>query len=206
MNVARPHAVLSNRLDAEALMALARTTQPLTARQVSRLVPDGSERGVRLALQRLAKHGLVDSRPAGRADLYALNREHLAAPIVEQLAGLRSSLFDRVRSTIREWPVQPLHASIFGSAARGDGDIDSDIDLLVVRSPGTDEEDPAWREQVDGLVDTLRRWTGNQVSLAELSAEDARQLDSRERSVAGAIQADSVDLAGTPARRLVPRT
>lgn len=203
MNVARPYEIFSNRLDTEALVVLSRTTQPLPARQVWRLARNGSERGVRLALQRLVTHGVVKSQVAGRAELYALNREHLAAPIVEQVAGLRAALFDRLRTAIGGWEIQPVHASIFGSAARGDGDTDSDIDLLVVRPAEADEEDERWRGQVDELVDAVDRWTGNAVGLAELSAEDVRRLGADHAPIANELRTDAVDLAGVPARRLV---
>jgi predicted nucleotidyltransferase len=203
MNVARPYEIFAHRLDTEALVVLARTTQPLPARQVWRLARRGSERGVRLALQRLVTHGVVESQAAGRAELYTLNRQHLAAPIVQQVAGLRGALIDRLRATIGTWHLQPAHASIFGSAARGDGDTDSDIDLLVVRPSGTGEEDDGWRDQVDALVDDVRRWTGNEVGVAELSAEDARRLHSGHASIADELRNDAIDLAGLPARRLV---
>jgi predicted nucleotidyltransferase len=203
MNVARPYEIFSHRLDTEALVALARTTRPLPARQIWRLAGSGSERGVRLALQRLVTHGVVDSQAAGRAELYTLNRQHLAAPIAEQIAGLRGAMFDRLRATIGAWETQPFHASVFGSAARGDGDTDSDIDLLVVRPAGTDEEDERWRGQLEELVEALRRWTGNEVSLAELSAEDAGRLRTGRAAITKELRSDAVDLAGVPARRLV---
>ena len=203
MNVARPYEIFSHRLDTEALVALARTTRPLPARQIWRLSGQGSERGVRLALQRLVTHGVVESQAAGRAELYTLNRQHLAAPIAEQIAGLRGAMFDRLRATIGAWETPPFHASVFGSAARGDGDTGSDIDLLVVRPAGTDEEDERWRGQLDELVEALRRWTGNDVSLAELSAEDARRLRTGRAPITKELLSDAVDLAGVPARRLV---
>lgn len=205
MNVARPYEIFSHRLDIEALVVLSRTTRPLPARQVWRLTRSGSERGIRLALQRLVSHGVVDSQAAGRAELYALNRQHLAASIVEQVASLRSALFERLRATIGEWELQPVHASVFGSAARGDGDADSDIDLLVVRPADTDEEDERWRGQLDDLVAAVGRWTGNEVGLAELSDQDARRLRSGRTPIAKELRRDAVDLVGVPARQLVRR-
>lgn len=184
-------------------MVLARTTQPLSARHVWRLARAGSEPGVRLALNRQVAHGLVDSWPAGRARLYALNRDHIAAPLVDELARLRSTLVERLRTTIREWELQPVHASIFGSTARGDGDVQSDIDLLVVRPVRTDEEDPLWRSQLDGMVADLQRWTGNQVGLAELSESDARGLRRSDTGIARELRRNAVDLGGVAARRLV---
>ena len=46
---------------------------------------------------------------------------------------------ERLRETIRGWRPRPVYACVFGSAARGDGGPDSDIDLLVV----VDDDTPA---------------------------------------------------------------
>jgi Nucleotidyltransferase domain len=71
------------------------------------------------------------------------------ASTLEPLTGdLRTELLRRIRSRIAGWPVQPLHASLFGSAARADGNLDSDIDLLIVSPRGSGDEDEAWCAQV----------------------------------------------------------
>jgi hypothetical protein len=141
MDVSRPHtAVIGGALEGEVLSVLAGTTRPLTGRQIARLASHGSDRGLRLALNRLAAQGLVDTVEAPPAVLYSLNRDHIAAPIALELAGLRAELFRRLRRAIGEWQVPPMHASMFGSAARGEGDASSDIDLLVVRPASVDRQ------------------------------------------------------------------
>src|SRR5687767_1895999 len=123
MNLARPHtAVLGGALEGEVLSVLAGTTRHLTGRQVARLASHGSDRGLRVALNRLAEQGLVDADEAPPAVLYSLNRDHIAAPIALELAGLRTELFRRLRTAIAEWQVPAAHASMFGSAARGEAD------------------------------------------------------------------------------------
>src|SRR3954447_3212721 len=122
MDVAHPYAaVTGGGLEGEVLAVLAGTTKPLTGRQVARLARRGSDRGIRLALQRLAVQGLVDTLDAPPAVLYTLNREHIAAPVALALVELRGALLARLRDAIGSWQVAPLHASLFGSAARGDG-------------------------------------------------------------------------------------
>ena len=107
------------------------------------------EPSVNASLRRLSEEGLVRAREAGRAYLYTLNREHLAAPAVELLADVRGGVERRLRDEIGTWQIAALDLSIFGSAARGDGDTASDIDVFVVRPRGVDVEDPCWREQLN---------------------------------------------------------
>ena len=132
----------------------------------------GSQPAVNAALRRLAEEGLVQAEEAGNAYLYTFNREHLAAPAVELLADIRRELERRLRAEIAEWTLAPVHVSIFGSAARGDGDVRSDIDVFVVRPTDVSEDNPRWREQLDRLSDHVYAWTGNRaaVSLERIQA------------------------------------
>jgi predicted nucleotidyltransferase len=190
-------------LEGEVLSVLAGTTRPLTGRQIARLASHGSDRGLRLALNRLAEQGLVDTVEAPPAVLYSLNRDHIAAPIAIQLADLRSELFRRLRTAIGEWQVPPVHASIFGSTARGDGDASSDIDLLVVRPDSVDSEDPAWRDQLHELAVAIERWTGNQASISEVGDEELLGLASERRPIVDELEQAAITVAGPDARRLL---
>ena len=202
MNVSRPYAVISSPLDVEVLLVLRRTTRPLTGREVARLVRKGSEAGVRKALARLTAHGLVHAEEAGRAFLHTLNREHLAAPAVEVLATMRHELEGRLADEIEGWRVQPAHVSLFGSAARGDGDTASDIDLFLVRPDDVEEHDAVWREQVARLADHIYRWTGNRLAVAEVDAREVRRLRQDRPAIVEALSADAVTVAGPDAADL----
>jgi predicted nucleotidyltransferase len=190
-------------LEGEVLSVLAGTTRPLTGRQIARLASHGSDRGVRLALNRLAEQGLVDTVEAPPAVLYSLNRDHIAAPIALELAGLRAELFRRLRSALGDWQVPPLHASMFGSAARGEGDASSDIDLLVVRPANVDSEDRAWRNQLHELAAAVERWTGNHAGIAEVAEDELSQLARQRPPIADELERDAITLAGPEARRLL---
>jgi hypothetical protein len=57
-------AVIGAGLEGEVLSVLAGTSKPLTGREVARLARRGSDRGLRLALNRLAEQGIVDTLAA----------------------------------------------------------------------------------------------------------------------------------------------
>ena len=197
MDVAQPYAAVIPTLEGDVLVALARTTRPLTGSEVAGLVRRGTRPGVQKALHRLVAQGLVDSQEAGRrAVLYTLNRDHLAYPAVEILASLRSELFNRLRETITGWEIQPAYAAVFGSAARGDGDTRSDIDLFVVRLAGVDENEPVWRRQLDEVAGMVRRWTGNRLAVSEIAKSEIARLKRERPAVIDELERDAVVLIG----------
>lgn len=196
MDLSRPWAPIRSPLDMEVVRVLRRTTRPLTGRDVARLVRTGSQPAVNAVLRRLAEEGVVHADEAGNAYLYTLNREHLAVPALEQLADIRAELERRLRAVIAEWEIAPVHISIFGSAARGDGDTASDIDLFVVRPAGVSEDDPRWRAQLDELAKHVRAWTGNHAGLSEIAASAVRRLRRQQPPVVAELRRDAITLLG----------
>lgn len=177
MDLSHPFSVLAPGLEGDVLRVLARADREFTGREVARLARR-SHRGVGLALRRLVSQGLVGERPAGAANLYRLNREHLAAPIVMSLLDLRNELFERMRGEIGAWQIPPLAAVLFGSVARGDCGPESDIDVFLVRPCAVDDElwlDELWLDQLYELQAKVERWTGNEVQLVELSEQEIRE-------------------------------
>ena len=122
-------------LDGPVLVVLAQAGKPLTVGQLAAHMPRGSEIGVRKCLARLVGQGIVRATEMGRNRVHELNREHLAAPVAVTLAGLRLESWSRFRKTLGTWNPRPVYGCVFGSAARGDGDAESDIDLLLVHAP-----------------------------------------------------------------------
>lgn len=182
---------------------LAGTTRPMTGREIARLMGRRSHSGVLAALNRLAEHGLVDREEAGRALLFTLNREHLAAPAVDLLTNMRGELFDRLRQAVNFWEIKAAHVSLFGSFARGEGGTTSDIDLFVVRPQGIDQEDPRWREQLDLLAREVQRWTGNPAGIAEVGRREIPRLRREEPPILAELRADAITIAGTEAAALL---
>jgi predicted nucleotidyltransferase len=197
MDMAVPYASVIAPLHGRVLGVLAGTTRQLTGREVARLAGT-SQSAAQQVLHKLTEHGLLTEEEAGAraAYLYTLNREHLAVEPVLALLRLRSILFDRIRSEVEAWEVVPHHASVFGSAARGDGDTESDIDVFVVRPAEVDEENKQWRSQLDRLSERIGAWTGNHAGIATVSQRDVRRLTRERPPIVRELETDAVVLLG----------
>jgi predicted nucleotidyltransferase len=205
MDVSHPIRAVVPTLDGPVLEVLARTTSPLTGREVHRLLGIGSLNGVRLALSRLVRQGLVRVEERAAAYFYLANRDHLAWPAVETLAGIRHSLVERLREELRSWVLQPSHASMFGSTARGDGDDGSDIDILLIRPDQVGEDDSPWADQVDRLRDLVQAWTGNHCQVFQLDLARLSEHVSAQDPLIGEWRRDAVKLAGEDLRVILRR-
>lgn len=205
MDLSRPYTALGPTLDTGVLTVLAGTTRPLTGREIARLLGRRSHSGVLGALNRLTEHGLVDWEEAGRALLFTLNRDHLAAPAAELLAQMGSEFFGRLHEATDSWRIEPIHVSLFGSLARGDGDTGSDIDLFVVRPRNVEREDARWREQLDLLTGKVQRWTGNAARIAEVGEEELPSLRKEEPPILAELRADAITVTGPEATALLGR-
>jgi predicted nucleotidyltransferase len=203
MDVSRPYTAVVPSVDGDVLVALAGTTSPLTGRQVARRVHWRSQRAVSATLDRLAEQGLVLRTQAGSSYHHVLNRQHIAAPAVEQLSLLRHELIKRLQVKLGSWGTAPVHASMFGSAARADGNTKSDIDLLVVRPDRVSEEDGEWRAQVDQLATAIHQWTGNHAGIVELTEPELNRLPKSRAPILADLRADGIDLVGTPLRKVL---
>lgn len=223
MDLTDPTRSITGTLDGPVLAVLAEAGRPLTVGEVAAQSARGSEIGVRRSLARLTEQGVVRVTEMGRNRVHELNRDHVAAPIAHLLAGLRLELWKRLRQTILSWKPPPLYACAFGSAARGDGESDSDIDLLLVHAPFPGENDPRrksdsvsekvfgfaselaavalterqvskWHRQVDDLRVLVHGWTGNPLQVVEMSAFEWGDHRRRTTDLFREIQRDAVEL------------
>lgn len=195
MDFKRPFTVVTPTLDGDVLAVLAGANEEFSGRRIHRVVAHGSENGIRNAADRLVEQGIVLRRRAGRANLYALNREHLAAPYIEGLVSLRGKLVDSLRETIFTWDPAPHSALVFGSVARGEAGTSSDLDLLVIRPLEVSEDVGKWREQLANLEDLGTAWTGNDTRILEYGEGELGDLAVR-RVVEEAL-ADGIELCGS---------
>jgi hypothetical protein len=202
MDLSTPFQSMFPVVDSAALDVLTRSTKPRTGREVAKLAGRSQDATQRL-LDRLVDHGLVLRRDAGRARVYELNWDHVAAEPISQLADLRARLFQRLRESFEFWDPAPFHVSVFGSAARGDGDLNSDIDIFLVRPGGVAEDDEGWRRQVEALADSAFEWTGNHAGIAEVGHDELKRLRQERPAIVKSINADAVVMAGVPVRSVL---
>lgn len=202
MDLRHPFRVVSNGPEGDILMLLARADKAFTGREVQRAIGSKAQDHIRIVLQRLAEQGIVTAEAGGgKAILYRLNREHLAAPQIEALANLRAELFKRLREAIEAWAIQPVSALVFGSAARGEAGQESDIDLFLIRPGAVDADDDAWREQIMRLEASATAWTGNDTRVLEYGEDELPSAPGVEPVIDDALS-EGIELAGISTRAL----
>lgn len=195
VNLSHPLDAVTHGIDGRILEALSGADAAFTGRQVHALVGSGSAAGVQLGLDRLTHQGLVLAEPAGRAILYRLNADHLAAPHIQALVQLRRELIRQLKSHFQAWEPAPSAAYLYGSTARRESTAESDIDLLVVRPRDVDADAPAWRAQVDRLSRMVTVWTGNEAQVVEFSDDEAGSMADRDALLAS-IRGEGILLVG----------
>jgi predicted nucleotidyltransferase len=167
-----------------------------TMRQLAR-VAGVSHNAAQTVVHRLVEHGLVLTMPAGRAVMCRFNQAHLAAAAVAALVTLRARLLRMLTEEIGAWPITPLHASLYGSGARGDGTTGSDLDLLVVRPDRLDgDAEQRWEGQLAESSGRVRLATGNPVSYLDLTRAELGEVVRAEEPIVANWRQDAVHLFG----------
>lgn len=136
--------------------------------------------------------------------LYVLNRDHVMAPHIESMTRARTDISRRMKDAITKWPVRPLHASLFGSFARGEAGIDSDIDLLLIRPRalrGRIEE--AWLHQVDEVERNTRLWTGNAAHIIDVAPATFHRMANAADPLVESWRTDAMHIDGLAVRDVV---
>lgn len=219
MDLTSPARSVIPSLDADVLVALAGITMPMTGRQISRLVEAKSHSGVGRVLERLRSQGVVNATAAGRANLYTLNREHVAFPAIEALTNLREKLFNRMSNAVSTWKIPPISVAIFGSAARGDGNIDSDIDILIVRpaelyAPGlknskgspelaAEKLSEMWDSQLTEFSQLTYLCSGNRASLMQVTKPQLESMVARGEPMAASLRDEARYIWGPDLMRMI---
>jgi predicted nucleotidyltransferase len=192
MQLNRPLATITPTLDADVLAVLAQQEATFTAGQLHRILDRYSEEGIRKVLLRLTRQGIVQSTKVGGTYTYQLNREHLAAGPIIQLAHLAQMLFLQIEKYLDDWDLRPQYAAVFGSAARGTMAEESDIDILLVRPDNAPID--IWDAQVSALTSDVSRWTGNDVRPLEYTASEL--LAASDEPVVRDVVRDGLTVAG----------
>jgi predicted nucleotidyltransferase len=202
VDVSHPIRVVVPSLDGPVLEVLAGTTRPMTVFDVHRVGGSGSVNGIRKVLERMTRVGLVTADRRGNATYYAANRDHLAWPAVEALVALGLALRTAIVQEVERLSIAPLHVSLFGSAARRDGDADSDIDLLIIK-PDSAADTDQWNDELDRLRASILHVSGNRCQVFDMSLRRLRQhIDAGDPLVAAWLR-DGVLLAGSELSEII---
>jgi len=194
MDVSNPIRSVIPSVHGDVLAVLARTDVPLTGRGVAGLVEGVSRSGVQKALLALTQAGVVLIEHQPPANLYRLNREHLAADAIVALATIRQRLISAMRTDLASWDRPAWGAWLFGSAARGDGSAASDIDVLIVRPDGVTDLDVDWADDVDRFAADVAGWTGNPCAVIEYSRSEFDALLISGERLAEELRTDAIGL------------
>ena len=192
MQLHAPLRTVTSAVDGDVLGVLARADADFTVADLTRLIAHRSSEGIRRALERLVEQGVVRHFRIGRSTAYRLNRDHLAANAIIELSALSSRLRARIAQEIAQWPEPPLYVALFGSAARGDMGVRSDIDIAVVARGASTE---VWEEHVARLEERISLWTGNDCRALSLVDRDIKNRRSRE-PVLDDIAREGIRVAG----------
>ena len=196
MELSRPLSTVTPTLDGDVLGVLALQEVAFTTGQLHRVLGRFSEEGIRRVLLRLTKQGVVQAERVGNAFSYQLNRDHLAAPHIIGLASIQATLLARIEDRLTSWEVPAVYAAVFGSAARGQMTVDSDLDLLLVRPD--DLLDDVWEAQVDNLIIDVTRWIGNDTRPFQVTVGELRERTRDEPILHGVLES-GLTVAGTRA-------
>jgi len=197
MDLTEPPTMVTTPVMAAVLRVLTGSDAGFTGREVHRLAGAGTPPTVRAALDRLVDHGVCSAKAVGRGRHYRLNRSHLASEHLVALAGLRFALFDRIADLTGRWRPPPTHVSVFGSSARGDSSPTSDLDLLVIRSDEVHPEDADWFIHRQELADQVSAWSGNHLSVFELSVSELRAAVMADEPIVAAWRTEGIRLTGS---------
>jgi predicted nucleotidyltransferase len=145
----------------------------------------------------LAEQGLVVVERLPRTDLYRVNRSHVLADPLEKLfklePGLKFDLLSLVAKELRTRHVPVREARIFGSAARGDMTISSDVDLALITPP---ENVAMVEEAAQDIATAVRKRFGARLNVVVGSPSLATLVKSRQgkRDLWETIQREGIDV------------
>lgn len=197
MDFAEPIQALIPGATGRALAVLAQTSVPLSGRAIAELAGISPAQAARV-LPRLARLGLAEQRQSPPAVLYALVHEHVAAGPLMALSDLDDALTRRLGEWISHLQHPPVAVAVYGSFARRQARADSDLDLLVIRPTGTDDENEGWRSTIGQIRTTARRLSGNRVEIMEVAQDEVRDLMRTNRPLWRSIAREAQLVHGIP--------
>lgn len=183
MNFAEPFGGIVPGARGAALSTLLRTGTPLTGRRIHSLVADRHSLGaVQQALRELEALGLIVTETVGRAGLHHVNEAHDAIGPLRSLVDPITMLAQVVGETAPD--VETV--VVFGSVARGESHVNSDIDLAVIAPH-------SWSGRTE-LQDAVHTRLGNDCDILHFTREEFTRTPQDREPVVGEIIRDGITL------------
>jgi len=186
------------------LRLLAPRGDPVSQREAARRT--GIQvRSAQRALDDLVALGVVTRLAGGREHLVRLNADHRLAPALTILFDAEADLFRTLRQTLSEVATrhrpQPVALLLFGSAARGDDRLDSDLDVLGVAR--TQAEAGALLERLAAAAAAIRTAFGAELRPVVLTVAQLRSQWRTRGSLPRRAAEDALLVLGRPLPELV---
>lgn len=205
MNVSEPLDGLTSAVGAAVLRVLARTDAGFSGRQVHVLAGVGSTSSVHRALTALVRVGLVTAESRPPSIIYRINREHALWPSVDSALGARARIFESIRRFCTEELPEELGLTVvvYGSVARRESSLDSDLDLFAVYPDGIDDDARAdFNYQIARYVEKI---TGNEAQVFSIErTELAHRIDENDPLIMNVL-VDGILVFGPPLRSAAGR-
>jgi len=198
MNLSEPLDGITSAVEAAALRVLARADTGFSGRQVHTLAGVGSTSSVHRALTGLVRIGVVTAEPSPPSIMYRINRQHVLWPVIELGLAARTRVFEGIRDFCKEQLPKTLGLTVmvYGSVARRDSTLDSDIDLFVVYPDGIDED--ARSDISYQIANYLQRTTGSEAQLYAVERTELSQRIAENDPLVAKVLADGILVYGAP--------
>ncbi|MEQ1737472.1 MAG: nucleotidyltransferase domain-containing protein [Rhodoglobus sp.] len=174
MELSRVGSDLFGSTESQVLGALARLSDPVSGRQLTKLAGVDSNSTVQRYLAKLRRMGLVHATEIPSATLYRLNRDHVFWAAIEQVLTAPTQIEGEIAGLVQRLLGATARVAVFGSVAAGTAGADSDYDLLLIVD---DQVSPAARaEAVAALAESVEALTGNECQVVDVSESELRDL------------------------------
>jgi predicted nucleotidyltransferase len=146
--------------------------------------------------------GIVERRDVPPAALFRVVPEHVAVRAMMELSRARDVVVGELGRLAAMLSAPPVSVIVFGSLARGDAGVESDIDVVVVRPAAVGEESEAWRREIEGWRQKVGRLSGNAVEIVEVGEGEIGRLLRSRRPMWRDVMRDGVVVYGAPLAEL----
>lgn len=219
MNLSNPGEELLSRQETSILKACYFAPSGLSGRKLFKVadLPYGGNSV--MILRKLSTIGLLSEQQKGNLILYSINENHIFWDAIYKIIFAREEVFVYIREILEDRIANIQSIRIFGSTARKDSTLESDIDILVIING--DEPEECIREEesqeeyserikfyetskIDPkltIEENIHRRTGNSVQLIIVSEETLAEMEENNDPFVNSVKNESILLAGNVAYR-----